>query len=306
MPAYRIRAYTYLFMATLIWGAAASVAKFTLTGIDPLPFLAYRFILSGVGAWILLFLQRKQIYKLTKAIIPCTAYAIIALPVTLSLLFFGLQNTTVLETGIITASAPLIVSVLGVVVFRDRITKREKVGTAIALAGSLFVTVVPLLMGNGTAELHFSANVLIILYLLADTLGTTCAKIATKKGVPSSILTQYAFALAPFILVPIAYFQYGNFLPAIMVLPLPYHLAIWFMAFGSGLTAYYLFIRGQQSIELSEAGLFWYLAAIFEVPLAILWLGESVTATYIIGAAVVILGVIIAETKSRARKRGKK
>lgn len=306
MPAYRIRAYTYLFLATLIWGAAASVVKFTLTGIDPLPFLAYRFVLSGIGAWVLLFLQRKHLKKLTKAFIPSTAYAIIALPVTLSFLFFGLQNTTVLETGIITASAPLIVSVFGVVIFRDHITKREKVGTAIALSGSLFVTVVPLLTGNGTAHLHFSANILIVLYLLADTLGTTCAKIATKKGVPSSILTQYAFALAPIVFIPIAYWQHGNFLPTIMTLALPYHLAIWFMAFGSGLTAYYLFIRGQQSIELSEAGLFWYLAAIFEVPLAILWLGESVTASYIIGAIVVILGVVIAETKTRTRKRGKK
>ncbi len=306
MPAYRIRAYTYLFMATLIWGAAASVVKFTLTGIDPLPFLAYRFILSGIGAWILLFVRRKQLGKLIKAIIPSTAYAIIALPITLSLLFFGLNNTTVLETGIITASAPLVVSVIGVMVFRDRITHREKIGTVVALMGSLFVTVGPLLAGNGTAQLHFSANMLIILYLLADTVGTTYAKIATKKGVPSSILTQYAFALAPLFIVPITYFQYGNFIPAILELALPYHLGVWFMAFGSGLLGYYLFVRGQQSIELSEAGLFWYLTAIFEIPLAILWLGESITTSYVIGAIVVIMGVIVAETKSSRRKRGKK
>ncbi|HEB14007.1 MAG TPA: EamA family transporter, partial [candidate division WWE3 bacterium] len=44
-----------------------------------------------------------------------------------------------------------------------------------------------------------------------------------------------------------------------------------------------------------EAALFLYLEPVFAAPLAYLWLGESITPTFIIGAAVIAAGVILTE-----------
>ena len=82
-------------------------------------------------------------------------------------------------------------------------------------------------------------------------------------------------------------------------LALPYHLGVWYMALISGTLAYALWIRGQKSIEISEAGVFAYLVPIFAAPLAVLWLGETITTPFIIGSVVVAIGVYIAETKKK-------
>ena len=73
------------------------------------------------------------------------------------------------------------------------------------------------------------------------------------------------------------------------------------MAFLSGIVGYALWIKGQKSIEVSEAGLFAYLTPIFGAPLAVWWLGEKITPIYIIGALIITLGVFIAEYKKRSK-----
>jgi drug/metabolite transporter (DMT)-like permease len=75
-------------------------------------------------------------------------------------------------------------------------------------------------------------------------------------------------------------------------------LGIAFLAVLSGNLAYYLGNRAQKSIEISEAGLFSYLYPLLSMPLAVIWLHEEVTLPYIIGAIVVVIGVVIAEIKN--------
>jgi len=71
------------------------------------------------------------------------------------------------------------------------------------------------------------------------------------------------------------------------------------MAILSGSLAYFLYVRAQRSIEVSEATLFNYLQPVFAIPLAIFWLGESLSTSFIFGAGIIALGLIIAEYKRR-------
>jgi drug/metabolite transporter (DMT)-like permease len=83
---------------------------------------------------------------------------------------------------------------------------------------------------------------------------------------------------------------------------LQYHAGVWYMAILSGTLAYFLYVRGQKSIEVSEAALFNYLQPIFSIPLAVFWLQESLTPTFVIGAIIIACGVIIAEYKKKYKK----
>jgi len=71
------------------------------------------------------------------------------------------------------------------------------------------------------------------------------------------------------------------------------------MAIFSGSIAYYLFVRAQKSIEVSEAVLFNYLQPIVTIPLAIIWLNERLSTSFILGAIIIAIGLIIAEYKKK-------
>ncbi len=80
------------------------------------------------------------------------------------------------------------------------------------------------------------------------------------------------------------------------------HLGVWYMALLSGTLAYTLQNRAMQTIEVGEASIFGYLMPIWAAPLAFWWLGEKITIPFIIGACVIAIGVVIAESKKNRRK----
>ena len=71
------------------------------------------------------------------------------------------------------------------------------------------------------------------------------------------------------------------------------------MALLSGTVAYTLWNMGQKTIEIGESALFSYLYPVITLPLSIFWLHEDITTPLIIGAVIIAVGVIIAETKKK-------
>lgn len=293
----RARAYIYLLGATAIWGSASPIIKFTLQGIDPLPFLAYRFMISGVlGLIIILVLKPKLPKKLRDWALLCF-YGLLATTIALGFLFLGLDRTTVLKLGIIGAISPLVVVLGGGLLLRERITAREKKGIFLALVGVIITILAPVLLGQDGFKL--SGNMLLVLYLVSDAGSILLAKKMTRQKFEPILMTNIAFVVGAATLVPFALYKLGigAFVESITTLSAPHHLGVWYMAIASGTLAYYFFIRGERSIEAGEAGLFFYLQPIFTIPLAVLWLKETVSLPYIFGALIIAAGVYIAETR---------
>jgi drug/metabolite transporter (DMT)-like permease len=70
-----------------------------------------------------------------------------------------------------------------------------------------------------------------------------------------------------------------------------------YMAILSGILAYTLFSKGLRYIQASQASLFYYLQPLFGVPIAILFLRESVSCVFIVGSIIITAGIILAERK---------
>ena len=293
----RANAYLALFLTSIFWGVAGPIIKFTLEGIDPFPFLAYRFTISAVIGILFFVVTKTKIKNPSKTIPLAALQGTLAFTIALGLLFTGLKNSTVLELSLIGTISPLLVMLGGAFFFRDHITKREKIGASIAFTGTLITVFSPILRNN---EIAFSGNILLIIFLFADVGALLWGKQIMKKGMKPEVLSNIGLITAGLTMLTIAvYTQGAGFIEIILNLPLKYHLGVWYMAVVSGSIAYYLSVRAEKSIEISEAGLFWYLHPIFSVPLAIFWLGESITAYYIIGAILITIGVVIAEIKRR-------
>jgi drug/metabolite transporter (DMT)-like permease len=295
MNPHRLKALIYMMIVTVIWGLAEPVIKYTLAGIPPLLFLTYRFSLSAILAVIIFSITGIKFPKDKRVLLELFLYAIIS-TISLTLLFFGLEKTSVLDAILINLINPLIVSVGGVYFLNEHVTKKEKIGMAIALAGTILTVIEPLIQ-NGDGAIRLSGNILIFFYLLATAASAVFAKKLLKAEVNPLFMTNFFFIFGLVVLLPFTLLKYN--LSSLSGVPLPYHLAVAFLAIISGSFAYYLSNKAQKTIEISEASVFSYLYPVIAVPVAVVWLGEKITPMLIVGAVIISIGVVIAELKKK-------
>ncbi len=296
MNPHRLKAYILILIVTVIWGLAEPIIKYTLGGFPSLLFLTYRFGLSTLIAIFIFLFFGLHLPKDNKTRLEVILYGFVTSTISLGLLFFGLEKTTVLDATLITLINPLIITLAGVYFLKEHVTKREKFGMFIALVGTVLTVIEPFLQ-NGHSLTRFSGNILILLYLLATAWGAVLAKKLLRKGVNPLTLTNVSFVVGFLSLLPFALFKYN--LRDITSIPFPYHLGVFYMAILSGSLAYYLSNKAQKTIEIGEASIFSYLYPVFAAPLAVIWLGEKVTPIFILGGIIITIGVFIAEIKKR-------
>ena len=225
--------------------------------------------------------------------------------INIGLLFYGFEFTTALDASFISATSPIFVVAASYLFLKEQITKKEKVGLAIAFLGTLLITLEPLINGSFLSFENIKGNVLIILANFSWVLYVIFSKDQLKHKISPLLITTYMFVVGFLSLIPLAYYQAGsvtNLFLWIYSAPIKSHMGVWYMAFLSGALAYFLYQKGQKSIEASEAALFGYLSPLFAAPLAVFWLGEKITATFMLGAIVIAIGVFLAEYKGRLKK----
>ena len=87
----RIKAYLLLLLVSVIWGIASPVIKFTLFGIEPDLFLAYRFAISTLISIITFIIMGVKLPKDFKLIGLIFLYGFLNSVVSLGFLFFGMK-----------------------------------------------------------------------------------------------------------------------------------------------------------------------------------------------------------------------
>jgi len=303
----RLRAYSFLIIVAAIWGSAGPVIKYTLQGIDPLPFLAYRFAIAGLFAVVYFLIKGFKVPKPRTNLPKMSIYGVLAFTIALLALFVGLDQSTVLNLTIVAAAGPLLVTLGGAIFFKDHITHRERVGISIVIIGVFLATIIPLISSGMSFQI--SGTHFLLLFLISDIAAVLLAKRLMQKKVDSFTLANFGLIIAAITIIPLAIFTQGwtNLIQSVTQLPVQLHLGVWYMALISGTLAYYLSLSGYKSIEVSEAALFTYVQPLFAIPLAIIWLGESITTTFIVGGSLIATGIVIAEYKRswRSKKRGR-
>ena len=264
-------------------------------------FVVYNTTLNPHAVLYILFFGLR-LPKERKVLLGLLLYGFLTSTVSLGLLFFGLENTTVLDMSLITLFGPLLITIAGVFLLNEKVTLRERVGIAIAFAGTVFTVVEPILNGDGARQI--SGNIFIFLYLAVNTMAVVLAKKLLRNNVKPIYMSHTSFVMGFLTIAPLSLLIYSpeGMFDIYTTLPPQYHLGVVFMALLSGNLAYTLWNRAQRSIEISEASLFAYLYPLFAAPLAVFWLGEKITYTFFVGAVIIAAGVIIAEYKKAPRK----
>ena len=295
----RKRTYIELLIVSLIWGMASPVIKYTLEGFSPGIFLTYRFFISGIIALFFFIFFGIKLPKDRKTLIFTLLNGFLLSTVGLGLLFLGTDKTSSVDSNLISAMAPVMVAIAGVLFLKEHVTKRESLGLLVALAGT-FIMIIEPVFKNGGSFSGLEGNLLVFASVIAATVTAVLAKKISRRGVDAATATNLSFivgflTLAPFTLPSI----FASKFQIITSVPFSYHLGVFYMAVLSGTLAYILWHRAEKSIEISEVGFFAYLYPIFGIPLSIIWLHEKITLPIIVGSVIIAIGVFLAEYKKR-------
>lgn len=305
---HRTKAYLMLLASVAIWGIAGVVIKNTLAYFDPVVFLTYRFLITSSVLIPILFVAHKHTLQSlvelsAKQWILMTIAGLLGTTIQLLLLFSGLRMTTAIDGVLISSTSPIFSAIAASIFLKDHVTKREKIGLAIATIGSI-VTVIQPILATGRI---FSGNTLGNLLVLAGNFSWVAyillAKTQLRHHQSPIFITTFNFFVGFISMFFVLIFTTS---PAKIYSQLSTHnfsahLGVAYMALISGALAYFLFHKAERSIEASEADVFLYLQPVFATPLAIFWLGEPLTIHFLISAALIALGVTIAGNKSHSR-----
>jgi drug/metabolite transporter (DMT)-like permease len=233
-----------------------------------------------------------------------TLIALLGSSINLGFLFYGYNYTTALDASLLSATSPIFIVFASMYFLKEKVTKREKIGLLIAFLGTLAIIFQPLADNKILFRENILGNILIVIANIAGVFYVILSKYGLKHKYDPLTMTFYTFFLGFITLLPLAAIQAGS-LPSLISMiadsSVQTHLGVLYMALVSGSLAYYLYQRAQKTIEASEAALFSYLSPLFAIPLAVFWLKENITVFYLLGAAIVATGVIIAENKRRKK-----
>lgn len=308
----RWQSYAYLLINTATWGAAFVIIKPAFEFTTPFRFLLYRYLFAVILSLPLLWHFRNHLKQALRHLPVIIGLELIGTTLALTLVYLGLDRTSALEASLLTTSLPLFITLGGVFLLGEKEERHEWIGTMIAFAGTLYLTLGPML-GSVKVMLATSivGNLLIIGSNISNMLYFPLAKKAYHQ-LPKLLITTISFyvGLVSFFFLALveSRFSFTRLTSAMTAdLQTPAVLAAsgYMALFGSiiGLTAY---IKGQDGIEASEAGLFYYLQPLIYIPLAFLVLGDAIDSTQLIGLAIILLGVFIAEKRFGSRPKSNK
>jgi len=304
----RLQAYLILTMVALIWGVASPVIKYTLNFITPYSFLFWRFLFTSF-IFLPFFVYFIRRYPVRLKDLPSLAFlGFLGTPLTILLIFEGYTQTSSMDGVLISATAPIFITLGGAIFLKEKVTRVERIGLIIALIGSLITILQPVFEGGLFKPASLRGNLLIFGSVISWMAFTLLSKHEFKKHHPF-LIAALSFFVGLITVTPLFFYERWALIDgqkSIFLTPSPFFQippgalgGIIYMTVFSSFIAYPLYEYGLSRIEASEATLFAYLQPIFAAPVALFWLKEKITLPFLTGAVIIALGVFLAEIKRK-------
>ncbi|CAB3925531.1 DMT family transporter [Achromobacter deleyi] len=285
------RYFLFPLLAALIWSVNMIVTKMAADVISPAVIGFYRWALAGV---VLTPFALPGVWRNRRVVLPyLPKFAVLGglgMALYQGLAYVAASSTTATNMGIITAMIPLMTIAVGALVLRERPSAMALLGGLLSLAG------LALLIGEGDPArlLSVGANhgdVLMGLGALAYALyGVLLRRWGLPVGPWQSLYVQVAFGvlfqLPAFLMAPAASLNGEN-------LPLVLYAAIF-----PSLFAPFLWMQGVRHLGPNRASMFLNVMPVATVAIAALFLDEKPHLFHIVGGAMALAGVMLAQMRA--------
>lgn len=285
--------YFLLTLTVLFWGGNAIAGKLAVGHISPMLLTTIRWALAFSIMIIIGWKQAKRDWPELKKHMPLLcAYGALGFASFNVTLYSALQYTSAINVTIEQAAMPIIIFVANFILFKTRVYTIQIIGFVLTLMG----VIITVTQGDLSRLIALDLNRGDAIMLLAVVLygGYTVALRYKPKLHWKSLLVVMSLA-AFFTSLPFATWEYlaGN-----TILPTPQGWMVSaYTAIFPAILSQAFFIYGVTAIGPNRAGIFVNMVPVFGALLSILILGEHLQSFHIIGMALVLGGIALAERK---------
>ncbi|ELY99910.1 hypothetical protein C482_09088 [Natrialba chahannaoensis JCM 10990] len=285
--------------AAALWGGLYGVSKW---GFDAVPPLTLAFLRVAVGAVALLTVVHLVYPRRRFSRRDLLSFTVLGAVVAVSLAtqFVGTALTTASQGSLITVLTPIFTILLGVSLLGEELSPRLIAGIIIATAG----TVVVLSGQYHLAELAGVATTGILMLLLASAtwaLYTVLGKPLIERYSALETATYSCVAAVPIlaVLVPVELARTEASLSSIPVTP-ELIVAVLYLGLLGTAAAWYLWYKGLEYVDASVISAFFFVQPVVGAIFGAAVLGESLGSRFVLGGAVMAVGVYLVSTESAA------
>lgn len=285
----------FILLAQIVWGVAGPLVKIALLDIPPGSLLFLRSLVTTIILFpiyeFILLPKRPPITTQDKKFFFLAGF--VGVFGNIALYFTGQRLTTVSDAWIITSSCTLIIIAVSYLFFNERLSKTVYLGVALAFLGTIVIIGTPLFRtGSGS----FTGNLL----MLAATIANVIFYFSSKKLVgkfSALTITFYLFLITVIASAPLFVWEFvQNPFWMVSVLPARWLIVI-YLALGSSIVSYAFSNKGLKILSPSLASTIGYTSTVIAVGLGIVFLHDPLTKSFILGTALVIVGLFLAETR---------
>ena len=276
----------------LIWGVSYPLVKLLLNkGVPPITLATLRHVVFI--PMMIIVLLRKSYKKYSKkdwGFFLALAFFTIFLPNISQNI--GMLYTTASISSIIQSTSPVFTILLAFIFLKETKTVNKIIGSLVALIGTILLST----KGNLAFNLYTLGNLLILISSISYAIAGVILKMGLSR-IPAFDLLCFETTFGFFMLLGA-----NIFLEDISIIG-SFSMELWFYIFLLSVLASFiaaiLYYQILYEEELSHLVIFTYLIPVFAIIFSYFMLGEILSAKDILFASIVLIGVALAQLKSR-------
>lgn len=277
-----------------VWGGSFPVAKLALSQISPINLATVRFTVASIlFIPVLLLSQKRRGEPLPipkgRDILALNGLALLGVTTYFMVQYTAVSLTTASNAGLIVAISPLFAALFAALFFHEPLTTRKLLGIALAILGVATVS------SRGTFEFSFgnksmTGDLLMVVNALCWALFSILGKKMMQRYSPL-VTTFYITIFGTLWFYPMA-LPLGVLQEAANLNAAGWAAVVFLGAFCS-VAAYYFWYWGLSQMEASRVAVFQYLQPLVSFGLSAVMLGEKINPATVLGAVLIISGVIL-------------
>lgn len=277
-------------LAAIIWGGNTIITKLCAESLSPIEISFYRWVLAVIVLTPFALKGALQNKELSKGVIgKLIVLGMLGGVIFQSIAYHAAHFTSATNMGIIQALVPLVALILAMVLLRHKTNAIALLGLAISIAGVIVVVS----KGDISALAHQGLNKGDGLMLIG-VLSFSLYSLLLNKWQLTVPLIQSAYIqaiVAAVALLPLYAFGMRHQLTAVD------GFYITFAGIGASIMAPLLWMNGIARLGAARVSLFFNLVPVVTALLATVFLTERITSSVLLGGALVIAGVVLAEVR---------
>lgn len=271
-----------LILTAIIWGSGFAATAIALEYYSPYQTMFVRFL---VGALILCIIFPKQILEINKTILINGLILGVILYLAFALQTVGLQFTTPSKNAFLTAVNVVIVPLISFVIYKKQLDRFEVTGSILAMIG------VGIISFQWTTTINLGDFLsLLCAFAFAFHIFYTAKFVAHGHAILLTIIQMGTAAAIGFLVI----FVQGEVAMPIEARSL---YSMLYLGIFSTAIAFLLQTASQKFVTETKTGIILSTEAVWGMIFSIMIIGEIVTVRMAIGAAVILLAILLSETK---------